>query len=99
MREYGKELRQIKNELHDAILSRIDLSREVADEEIEEIINTAISNKAQEQFLTLREKLRLKTELFDSIRKKGVIQPLIDDPSVTEIMVNGIEHIFVENTK
>ncbi|MBO6148085.1 MAG: CpaF family protein [Lachnospiraceae bacterium] len=92
----NKNLQGIREELHDAILSKIDLSREVADEEIEDIINSAIMAKGQDMYISLAEKLRLETELFDSIRKKGVIQPLIDDPTVTEIMVNGMEHIFVE---
>ena len=91
-----KDLLEIKSRLHDVILSKIDLSREVADDEIEEIIDDAITDSGQREFLTLEEKFRLKSDLFDSIRKKGVIQPLIDDPLVTEIMVNGTENIFIE---
>ena len=86
----------IKNELRENIVSRIDLSRDVGDEEIEDIIDELIINKGRETFLSLSSKTALKTELFDSIRKKGIIQPLIDDPKVTEIMVNGTENIFIE---
>ncbi|MCR4590709.1 MAG: CpaF family protein [Lachnospiraceae bacterium] len=91
-----KNLTEIKTKLHDAILRDIDLSREVSDEEIEEIINCAILSAGKRTFLSLEEKRRLMHELFDSIRKKGVIQSLIDDPHVTEIMVNGTENIFIE---
>ena len=86
----------IKNELRENIMPKIDLSRDVSDEEIGGIIDELIINKGKEVFLSLENKTALKTELFDSIRKKGIIQPLIDDPSVTEIMVNGTESIFIE---
>lgn len=91
-----KDLSSVRQDLHDAILREIDLSREVSDEEIEEIINSSILNAGKNLFLSLEEKQRLMRELFDSIRKKGVIQTLIDDPQVTEIMVNGTENIFIE---
>ena len=86
----------IKNELRENIIPKIDLSRDVSDEEIGGIIDELIISKGKEVFLSLENKTSLKTELFDSIRKKGIIQPLIDDPSVTEIMVNGTESIFIE---
>ena len=89
-------LRELKEKLHDEILLKIDLSREVTDEEIEEIINECILNETAQAYIPLKDKIRLRTELFDSIRKKGVIQQLIDDPGVTEIMVNGTEGIFIE---
>jgi len=93
-----KDLSVVRQELHDEILREIDLSREVPDEEIEEIINSAILTAGKEVFLSLEDKQRLMRELFDSIRKKGVIQSLIDDPKVTEIMVNGVDSIFIEKS-
>lgn len=91
-----RDLKKLKEKLHDEILLKIDLSREVSDEEMEEIINECILNETTESYIPLRDKIRLRTDLFDSIRKKGVIQQLIDDPSVTEIMVNGTGGIFIE---
>ncbi len=87
---------EIRQELRDKILKEIDLSREVSDDEIGEIINREILAAGRKSYLGLRDKQQLQRELFDSIRKKGVIQTLIDDPKVTEIMVNGTESIFVE---
>ncbi len=91
-----KPIQELRQELHDEILKEIDLSREVTDEEVEEIINSAILSAGKKSYLGLREKQQLQRDLFDSIRKKGVIQTLIDDPKVTEIMVNGTDSIFVE---
>ncbi len=89
-------MKKIKEKLHEEILQKIDLSREVSDEEIEDIIAECILKGEETELLTLKEKLQLRNDLFDLIRKKGVIQQLIDDPEVTEIMVNGTEGIFVE---
>ena len=91
-----KDLSALRQELHDAILKEIDLSREVSDEEVEELISSAILSAGKRTYLSLEEKKSLMADLFDSIRKKGVIQALLDDPSVTEIMVNGTDSIFVE---
>ena len=91
-----RDLRELREKLHDKILLEIDLSREVADEEIEEIINECIVNETGEEYIPLKDKIQLRKDLFDSIRKKGVIQQLIDDPSVTEIMINGTSGIYIE---
>ena len=39
---------------------------------------------------------RLRKELFDSLRRLDILQIFVDDSSVTEIMINGLDHIFVE---
>ena len=39
---------------------------------------------------------RLRKELFDSLRRLDILQIFVEDSSVTEIMINGMDHIFVE---
>ncbi len=46
--------------------------------------------------LDLKEKEKLGKEIFYELRRLDILQDLIDDPSVSEIMVNGPEHIFIE---
>ena len=46
--------------------------------------------------MSIREKQELIALLFNSIRKLDIPQPLIDDKTITEIMVNGEENIFIE---
>lgn len=53
------------------------------------MIDELILTQARELFLSLKEKVELRQELFCSVRKLDVLQELIDDESVTEIMVNG----------
>ena len=77
-------------------MEKLDLARELSDQEILEQIDDLILNGMRESALSLKEKVQLRQELFYSVRKLDVLQELIEDDSVTEIMVNGPESIFVE---
>lgn len=68
----------------------------VSDEELAELIDDRIREHSREGILNLEDRLRLRKELFDSYRKLGILQDLVDDPNVTEIMVNGYDCIFFE---
>lgn len=74
----------------------MDLSRELTDEEVEELIMQEILRFSSSHYLLLGEKLRIQKELFNGIRRLDLLQELIEDPLVTEIMVNGPRDIFVE---
>ncbi len=93
MRANWQELRQ---KLRNRIQESLDLSRELADTEVMELIDGEILRESRESYLLLEEKLRLQRELFNAMRRLDILQELIEDPDVTEIMVNGPEHIFVE---
>lgn len=59
-------------------------------------IHQVIEEEAKSRYLPLRRKLELKKRLYDAFRRLDILQELVDDPEVTEIMVNGKDHIFVE---
>lgn len=77
-------------------MEKLDLSRELSDEKILETIDELILNNMRDVCMSLKEKVELRQELFYSVRKLDVLQELIEDNSVTEIMVNGPDAIFVE---
>ena len=79
-----------------ALMDKLDITRELSDEEIIAAIDELILGRHADYPLTLREKVRLRDELFCSVRKLDVLQELIDDDTVTEIMVNGPDSIFIE---
>ena len=83
-------------ELKERVLSEIDLSRDVADEEIRELIRRHCGRYAKTHMLSLREREELEQFLFHALRKLDVLQELLDDEDITEIMVNGVNHIFYE---
>ena len=90
------EKAELYEELKSQILQRVDLSREVSDEEMQELIDEVILDCGKEKRLSLNEKCRLKKELFYALRKMDMLQELLEERSVTEIMVNGTDGIFLE---
>ena len=82
------------------ILAEMTYDRQMSDEEIAELIDRrmdACMEEQPEEFpQTLGERLKLHRELFDSFRRLDILQELVDDPRVTEIMVNGPDQVFVE---
>lgn len=87
---------QIKVKRKEWVLEQLDLSREMADEEIYGLIDRGIQEEAKEQYIPLHQKSRLRNELFHSIRGLDVLQELIEREEITEIMINGYNRIFVE---
>lgn len=78
------------------VLERMDLSREMTDQEIENLIGEETSQVLQGSSVSIAERMQLEQRVFNSLRKLDALQELIDDPMVSEIMVNGPEHIFYE---
>ena len=89
---YEKCRNDITAELH----GRIDMSRDVPDTEIQEMIDDMVVTFGKKYTLSLKERQELSNEIFYSIRKLDILQELVDAPDVTEIMVNGTDNIFIE---
>lgn len=68
----------------------------LSDEALLEVIDEEIFAYGRSAYLPLAARERLRRRLFDSFRRLDILQELVDDPDVTEIMVNGTERIFVE---
>lgn len=82
--------------LRQRLMEQMESRMQVEDEELRDLIDMAILEAAEGAYLSLKERLCLRKELFDSFRRLDILQELVDDPTITEIMVNGTEHIFVE---
>lgn len=91
-----KALSEMKQQLQKEIRDKLDYSRELNDSQVEELIAELITRKRKDYGLDIRSAQRLGRELFDSIRRLDILQELIDNPQITEIMVNGTEAVFVE---
>ena len=83
-------------ELQDRILKEMDLSKEVADEELMEVIRRILDEDGQEQYIPLREKADIGKDVFNAFRKLDILQELLEDDEITEIMINGTDNIFIE---
>ena len=84
------------SEIRELIMRDISASNHLQDRELIESIDSVLDRKAAEYNIGLGEKLELKNRLFNSFRKLDVLQELLDDKSVTEIMINSPNEIFIE---
>lgn len=87
---------EIFNELKRSIYSELDITRELEENYIYDLIDRKIENYSQNKIIPLTLKESLKQRLFNSIRKLDILQELLDDDSITEIMINGYRNIFIE---
>lgn len=78
------------------VMSRLEPGKEMSASAIYEIIDSVMEKRAREQYMNLSEKLHLREQLFNSFRKLDILQELLDDPNVTEIMINGPDDVFIE---
>lgn len=92
MRVYEKRY----EELRALLMEQLEMKVDAEDEEIRGMIDELVLSDQGVPRLSVRERLRISRELFYSVRKLDILQDLIDDKSVTEIMVNGPKNIFIE---
>lgn len=78
------------------VLEQLDMTREHAEEEILAVIDEEICRAARERVIPLAWRKELRMRVFHSLRKLDVLQELLNEDDVTEIMVNGADHIFYE---
>ena len=83
-------------ELYGRVLCRLDMTKDIGEDELQDIILQVLDEAAKEEYLPLSEKIRISRELFNSFRRLDILQDLLEDEAVTEIMVNGTESIFYE---
>lgn len=87
---------EMRKRMREEIVRELNEQQQVMDEELYAIIDRKILEYGQEHFLPLKEKVELRCRLFDSFRRLGALQELVDDRHITEIMVNGADRVFVE---
>lgn len=86
----------IKKSVRQKVMSCIDYSKDISDEEMYELVDKELSERLRHVAISVEDRKRLRMQIFHSIRKLDILQQLVDDPTVTEIMVNGTENIFIE---
>lgn len=87
---------EVKERIKESVLEKLDFSKEMEDAQISNIIDAAIIESNKQYYMPVKERYKLSKELFFDIRRLGILQELIEDNTITEIMVNGTDSIFVE---
>ncbi len=83
-------------QLYEQVMLRLDMTREIGERELRDVIRIVIEEEGKKEFLPLSEKIKASRELFNAFRRLDVLQDMIEDEEITEIMVNGTENIFYE---
>lgn len=86
----------MKRELRKKVQERMDYLKDLSDGEVEEAIDEVLLGEESLVTCPVELRRRLRKELFDSLRRLDILQIFVEDSSVTEIMINGTDHIFVE---
>lgn len=82
--------------VRDQVRSELDMSASISNSELMVRIEEMVWRRRELMELTATEKRRLVRRVYDSFRGLDVLQPLVDNPRITEIMINSHEDIFIE---
>ncbi|MCI8530150.1 MAG: CpaF family protein [Lachnospiraceae bacterium] len=88
----------MKKELRRKVQERMDFVKDYTDAEVEDMIDEVILEEERLMLVSIESRRKLKQELFDSLRRLDILQMFVEDSSVTEIMINGKDHIFIEQS-
>jgi pilus assembly protein CpaF len=95
------DYQQVKADLHRKILDRLDLEKlgktgDSARDEVLVVIRNAVN--AEVVPLSFAERERLAREILDEIFGLGPLEPLLKDPTVSDILVNRFDRVYIERT-
>lgn len=83
-------------DIKDKVRQSIPVRKEYTDEEIRQIIYEVISRESKDPYIDVKKRVLLGKRIFHALRRLDVLQPYLEDASVTEIMVNGPDRIYIE---
>lgn len=83
-------------QLRGLVIERVDMSREPDDSELHEIIDSVIEKNQDYRYMSIKKRQIIHKKIYSSIRGLGIIEELLEEPDITEIMINGPNNIFVE---
>lgn len=89
-------MRELKEEIRECVVEQTNLVKDISDEEIKQLIDREIFKREECKDIAVWDKIQLHRDIFNSLRGLDVLQDLLEDSSITEIMVNGVEDIFIE---
>ena len=85
-----------KQYLQNKVLEQLDYTKNLQDEDVRKAIDDVLMSDEDTKWAPLKKIKQVREDIFCSLRRLDVLQAFIDDPTITEIMVNGAENIYVE---
>lgn len=83
-------------ELSSRVMRKLEGIRSVTDEQVRQAAQEILNDMLGGQYLSVQERRQLISGVLNQMKKLGPLQPLLDDPSITEIMINGPDCVFIE---
>lgn len=68
----------------------------MSDEELEEKIEQLVSMRIGNQYCSIKQRISIVQQVYSSIRGFGLLDSIISDDTITEVMINGPDHVFIE---
>ena len=86
----------VEKRIQEEILRDLDMTREISDEELVGISRQKICDVGKGEYLSIAYRMELEHRIFYGLRRLDVLEDLLADDTITEIMVNGPDQIFIE---
>ena len=94
LRQQGKP--EYFQDLRNRLLQRLEENWEDSDTEVLELIDELMAGYCKTVYMSISQRQSLRKELFQSVRKMDILEDLLEDDSITEIMVNGWNRVYIE---
>lgn len=82
-------------EIKNYVSENLPLSK-MSDAELEEKIGEIVTQKLQNEYCSIDQRVSIVEQIYSSIRGFGLLDSIIKDDNITEVMINGPENIFIE---
>lgn len=92
----GRGSKEERQKIRRMVLEQIPSDSELQEGELLHLIDESIRRAEGDSYLRFGDRKKLRTNIYNSMRRLDVLQELLEDENITEIMVNGPEHIFIE---
>ncbi|MGM9603108.1 MAG: CpaF family protein [Faecousia sp.] len=68
----------------------------MSDDELEEKIEELVTQRLGGRYVSIEQRLNIIQQVYSSIRGFGLLDSIMDDETITEVMINGPDHVFIE---
>lgn len=90
-----EEEQRIAAEVKDYITTNLRLN-EIGDDDLEEKIEEEVLNRLKNQYCPIQQRISIVRQVYSSIRGFGLLDTIMNDDSITEVMINGPDNVFIE---
>lgn len=89
------EEQELVKEVRNYVTENLPLSK-MSDEDLEDKVEEIVTEKLRNRYCPVEQKVSIVKQVYSSIRGFGLLDSIISDDSITEVMINGADNIFIE---